>query len=233
MPNNIHQFSELKFSLIDYWRMFKARGIWLPVNYFRHAHLFDLRYKTNTHTWLPKDNWEEKPDNFEHGFMYMCSWTNEIQNSFKIVKSLLATDFDDYSFVDIGCGKGKVVIVWKQECLREENQQAVYGIDFYQPLIAIAKKNYSKVFNEEGIFLLRDATQTEFNEFGKKVIVYLYNPFDEIILKQVMERLRDHPSIIIYNNPVHAQVVIDSGYKILYEHKGSHPNAETTILSNL
>ena len=57
---------ELKFGIKDYIEMFKARGIRLPINYFIENQLFDIKYKTETHIWMPKEYYSIKPTNFDN-----------------------------------------------------------------------------------------------------------------------------------------------------------------------
>ena len=55
------------FSFKDYYRMYKSRGLRLPVYYFFENHLFDLLNNTDTNVWLPKIHYSEKPKNFSNG----------------------------------------------------------------------------------------------------------------------------------------------------------------------
>jgi SAM-dependent methyltransferase len=216
----------------DYWSMLKAKGPRLPINYFLHAHLFDLRYRTDTHRWLPKDSFEERPRNFEHSVLYMCSWTGEVRRAFRRTRELLGEGFRSYAFADIGCGKGKVVLVWRQECARAGLSQPLWGIDYYGRFIEIARANCRRMFGDDGQFLCGDATSMELPGLGQPLIAYMYNPFDEQVLRQVVSRLSRSPSLIIYNNPVHARTILEFGYRAVDERRGFHPNAQTTILSN-
>jgi SAM-dependent methyltransferase len=220
------------FSIKDYWRMFVARGIRLPIYYFLQSHLFDLIYKTDTHTWLPKENYEEVPKNFEHGVLYMCSWTSEVKRIFKIVQTILGNEFSDYTFLDIGCGKGKVAIIWNCECRKRGVKQSIYGIDYYKSFIKIAQQNHQRIFNEQGNYLHLDATQINQSDFGERLIVYLYNPFDEIILGKVLDNLIMLKTIIIYNNPVHSNLLLEKGWNVVHQHSGFHPNQHTIIYQN-
>jgi len=222
----------MNFGPADYWRMYKAKGIRLPLAYFFQAQLFDLLHGTETHTWMPKEQFTAQPDNFGHGVLYMCSWTNEVKNAFQVARRLLKDEFEDYTFVDIGCGKGKVVLVWQRALMDASFAAQAYGVDYYGPFIELARENHRKVFGTNGNYACADATRLDFAEYGKKIIAYLYNPFDEVILAAVIERLSGIPSLIVYNNPVHAELFERYGYKMIYRKRGFHPNAHTAIFSN-
>lgn len=220
--------SRPRFGLPDYWRMLSKRGPRLPVLYFLNAHLFDLLHRTDTHVWLPKEQYASRPENFEHGVLYMSSWTREIKRSFHALRAL-AGDLGMFTFVDIGCGKGKVVLLWQKLLARSGIRQTVYGIDYYPPFIATARENSGKMFSHPGNFLYADATTLDYSRFGKKLVVYLYNPFGEVILRKVLQRLKNADVFVIYNNPVHADVFPEFGYELVYEHAGLYPNSQTKI----
>lgn len=216
------------FGPIDYWRMLLKRGMRLPINYFLNAHLFDLIHKTDTHTWLPKEAHIEKPPNFQEGTFYMTSWSSEIRRSFD---ALLERDLlnEDYVFMDIGCGKGKVCLTWQLLDEKNSNKKAtIIGIDYYEPLIDIARKNHLRVFRTEGNYSVADATSFDFKNTKKRLVAYLYNPFSESILKKVADNFPSN-TIVIYNNPVHSNTLTECGFEIIYEHSGWHQNTQTLI----
>ncbi len=216
-----------RFRWLDYWQMFIKRGIRLPLNYFLNAHLFDLIRNTDTHTWLPKELFEEQPQNFSSGVLYMTSWTNEIRRTYKILHNNYHID-KDYVFIDIGCGKGKVCLLWGLLEERRKQTVEIIGIDYYKQFINIAEQNYLKIFGNKGHFKHTDATEFDFRKIGKPIVAYLYNPFDEKILERVLANL-PLETIVIYNNPVHQQTITKNGFELLYEHAGWHPNAHTSI----
>lgn len=219
------------FGFIDYWRMFQKRGLRILVSYFLHAHLFDVLRGTDTHKWLPKEHYLGRPANFESGVLYMTSWTNEIRRSFYFLNKLNMLN-DPYVFIDVGCGKGKVCLTWKlleQKYNRHEPQ--IIGIDYYEPFIKIAQKNFLRVFQTEGQFYLADAASYDFVGLNARLIVYFYNPFDVSIMDRVLKNL-PKKTIVIYNNPVHEQALKENGFEVIYKHLGWHPNAQTVIYLN-
>lgn len=220
--------SQARFGLADYGRMLVKRGPRLPISYFLNAHLFDLQNRTDTHVWLTKDRYESRPDNFEHGVLYMSSWTSEIKRSFNALLTL-ADNLNTFTFIDIGCGKGKVVLLWQRLLARSGIRQTVYGLDYYEPFIKISQENSRKMFSHPGNFLHADATAFDYSRFGNKLIIYLYHPFGETILRKVLERVQNEEVFIIYSNPVHASVLPEFGYELVYEHLGPYPISQTRI----
>ena len=216
----------------NYWMMFSSRGLRLPISYFFECHLFDIIHRSDTHNWLPKEAYEQEPPNFENGFAYMSSWTKEIKQNFAVAEALLGSSFPEYAFLDVGCGKGKVVLVWEKEIRKKNYNQFVAGIDYYAEFIGIAKNNYHKIFGGHGNFLCEDATNMNLTEFGNKIILYMYNPFDDVMLRTFMKKLERMKVLLIYNNPIYENVLREHGFTIVHERKGFHPNQHTVIFTN-
>lgn len=218
----------IKFGLVDYWRMLLKRGPRVPISYFFNAHLFDIINGTDTHIWLPIGYFVTDSDNFEHGSSYMGSWTNEIKRSFLVMVKLVK-NFNDFTFIDVGCGKGKVVLLWEQLLIKNRMRQRTIGIDYYQSFVNISKSNHQIIFKNEGDFICADATQLRYSDFGDNLIVYLYNPFDDKILEKVIQKMTNREIFIIYNNPVHAHILSDNGFNLVNEHMGFRPQCQTKI----
>lgn len=221
-----------RFGARDYLRMFKKRGLRLPVSYFLNAHLFDLVHKTDTHTWVPKETYETRPPNFDAGFLYMTSWTSEIKRTYNF---LLRNGFlpEDYVFLDLGCGKGKVCLLWRLLELKNGRDVAdIVGIDYYEPLVELARANHTRVFNDVGNFVFSDVIDFDFAQFRKPLVVYAYNPFNARLIANVANRLNPG-SVFIYNNPAHGDVFNSSDFERVFDHPGWHPNAHTIVFRKI
>ena len=60
----------MQFKLSNYISMFKKRGIRYVLTYFFDNHVFDIIYGTDTHNWLPKENYtyiKKTPENKKMG----------------------------------------------------------------------------------------------------------------------------------------------------------------------
>ncbi len=198
---------------------------------YQERELFDKTYGTETTTPLAKTGFHETA-NLAHGKPYMASWTSEITLSFRWLDTQLGTRLGHYSFIDIGCGKGKVPIVWRLACQAKKIAPRIIGLDYYPPFIPIAQGNHQKVFGNPGEFLIADASKTDFSSFGPALIAYLYNPFDAVILNATLKRLRVIPTILIYNIPTHADQVPQHGFTCVHERTGPNQNQSTKIYTN-
>lgn len=218
------------FGVKDYFLMWKKRGLRLPIYYFLQTHLFDLIYRTDTHIWLPKESFVDKPKSFKNGVLYMSSWTSIIKKSTRKVFELFPLTPMDVALIDIGCGKGKVLCVWNKMFPRIYK---IVGIDYSLELLRICKINLKKIsaFNIEISCI--DASNFALNLDCNFYVFYLYNPFDATILSKFLDRIKDKKAIIIYSNPVYSKILIDSNFKEYYREIGWHPNASFMIFSNI
>jgi hypothetical protein len=223
-----------EFGWPDYWRMFRSKGLSLPLNYFFQAHAFDLIHGIDTHSWMVKAPYRNDERNADPDMQYRCSWTREIRLAYDVLRKNLGSEFDKFSFVDIGCGKGKVVLVWALALRRHGLRQRLVGLDYCEPFIEAAQDNQRVLGLFDDIaFIHKDAAEFDYASIGTRIIAYLYNPFDGARLRKVLARLDGTPSIIVYNNPVYVDELYAAGYKTVWRRHGGHPNAQTQILCKL
>ena len=166
---------------------------------------FDLKYNTKTSSWLPKKYFPISIPNLRHGVRYRASYTKVVYDGLKIANNFLkhhGCSQNQATFVDFGCGKGKVVIQAK----KDGNFKEVVGIDYCDSFITDARENL-KASNTEGVSLL-NLDATTFLGYGDVNVVYLYNPFDDKILARVIRNivLSGKKTVVIYNKPVHAEL---------------------------
>lgn len=216
--------------LADYWKTYRHQGLRSVWANLVERYWFDLRFGTDTGLPLARPDFQQHPRQFEHGLSYASSWTSEVRLIFQETRTLLGDSFPDWCFVDIGCGKGKVVLQWHQECRRVGVQQQAIGLDYYEPLIQIAQSNHRKLFSDSGRFVVGEASAIDFRAFGDRLIAYLYNPFNDFILSAVLRKLSQQPCVLIYTNPTHAQLPEQFGFRLhSHKRKSFHVNQETMI----
>jgi SAM-dependent methyltransferase len=193
---------------------------------------FDLDWKVNTAPGLSRIAYR-KIQNLEKGHSYQASWTSEVRNSFNWCRRHLKDDFQRFSFVDVGCGKGKVNLIWQQELLRHNLTQRNVGVDYYEPLLTIARNNWQIMFPKtKSEFYLGDAASYDFRRLGDQLIVYMFNPFSTMVLLEFIRNLKDWPTILIYNVPSCDQLVRASGFRCVDERRGTNQNQTTYTYRN-
>ncbi|MCX6248463.1 MAG: class I SAM-dependent methyltransferase [Bacteroidetes bacterium] len=113
------------------------------------------------------------------------------------------------SIVDIGCGKGRAINEFRHFPFRK-----IDGIELLGNVSKVAEYNFKRL--KERRVNIYNANATSFEKYHQYTYYYLYNPFSERILEEVL-RLIDsslvtHPRsiFIIYDNP--------TGHKMLEKH---------------
>lgn len=118
------------------------------------------------------------------------------------------------TFVDIGCGKGRVLML-----AAERGFPRVTGVDYSATLCNIARANLERVRIRTGLRFEAtihnlDAAAYAFQPGDR--VVYLYNPFDAVVLRPVIDNLcaslRQHPRDLwlIYHRPEWRAVIEES-----------------------
>jgi SAM-dependent methyltransferase len=119
----------------------------------------------------------------------------------------IPADFSRYTFVDLGCGKGRALFL-----ASEFGFKRIIGIDISPILVRSALENLAKWKRKSNIEIgCADASEWEWPQ--ENLVVFLYNPFDSVILIKVLEKLRRSRAGIprdlwvIYCSPTHSRCV--------------------------
>jgi len=123
----------------------------------------------------------------------------------------LGVDFSELVFIDLGCGKGKPLLIAASYPFRR-----LIGVDVSPACIEVARRNIAR-YGPERIdpsrveLLTLDVEDYEFP--ADPLLIYLFNPFPGRVLERVMAKLerslRQQPrqAVIVYVNP-HALAAI-------------------------
>lgn len=125
---------------------------------------------------------------------------------FRETMAMVGTDLRSFTFVDIGSGKGRALLMAAEHPFRR-----VIGVELLPQLHAIAEQNirsfdHGKQQAGEVVSLCMDAADFEFP--AEPLIVFLFNPLPEHALALVLSRLgesldrRPRTAYAIYHNPV-------------------------------
>ena len=119
---------------------------------------------------------------------------------------------EEYTFVDIGCGKGRAMIVGGEFPFR-----SVVGVDLSADLVAIARKNAAIVaqkFPQRPKIEVVQANAVEHVYPAGKLVLYTYHPFGRELVAQLISKLEQglasgHYSrlFFIYYNPVNGDLL--------------------------
>jgi SAM-dependent methyltransferase len=110
------------------------------------------------------------------------------------------------TFIDLGCGKGRTLLVAAKLGFKQ-----VIGVEFTQELAEVARKNLQKMGVANGGIVQGDVGEYRFPDGD--LVVYLYNPFSEEVMRKVVPNLRECASrklYVIYKVP-ECMALFDSG----------------------
>lgn len=213
-----------KYTIKDYFRMAKVRGWRLPVQYFFQNHLFDIINNTDTHFRLEKKDYSGSLKDFDKGVLYMSCLTNEVKNALKKIERHLGNKFRNFQFLDLGSGKGKSLIIYSKLYGDKAKYKSI-GIEYYKPLVDVAKANIQITRKSEQIQIINDDARCFKNYIDTNdLIVFLYNPFDKSILIDVLDKLQKLNVFIIYNDPAYDSLVRKAGFNMIDTKKGPYAN---------
>ena len=125
---------------------------------------------------------------------------------FRETLGLLHADLRGFTFVDIGSGKGRALLMAAEYPFRR-----IVGVELLPQLHAIAQRNIANLDNESAacrdvVSLCMDALDFEFPP--EPLVLFLFNPLPEAALQQVLARLgtsfdaRPRSVYAVYHNPV-------------------------------
>ena len=220
------------FGFKNYVRMFKARGIRYPLSYFFQVRWFDIKMHVDTHLWVPREFESLSLPNSSHGTIYMASQTKDIKKSFVAVHQLLGKEFESYDFLDLGSGKGKVVLLWHIMCGKKKIKQSIRGIEYSEALVDISRANFVSLFKRPAgdIFVCEDVTSFDFSVLRDRIIIFLANPFDDLIILKVIEKIKSKKVLVIYAIPTHIKVFKESGFSEVQKLKNNWLGREFNVL---
>ena len=103
----------------------------------------------------------------------------------RVAKAVAATGIDarEFTFVDLGCGKGRALLVAAQLGFRQ-----VIGVEFADELPEIARENARIMGFGEITVIQGDAGEFLFP--AGDLVVFLHNPFWIPVMRRVVENLR-------------------------------------------
>ena len=118
------------------------------------------------------------------------------------VNAGMCGDVSEFAFVDLGCGKGRALLLAEEYGFRQ-----IVGVEFSAKLARIASRNAAKAGSARIAVVRSDVRAFDFPE--GPLVVFLYNPFSVQITRSVIQRLasRPHTSYIAYVNPLHADAI--------------------------
>ncbi len=151
-------------------------GAWYRV------HPFDRERGTETSGFVQPEELTREAGRFATSSPYAGSQPSIVRAALRTVP-----EHESATFIDFGCGKGRVLLVAAEFPFRE-----VVGVELFPQLAEIAKRNAARVFRTGRA---RCAIRVEVSDAGTFVlpagnlVIFFYNPFGEEIMRRVVARI--------------------------------------------
>ena len=124
---------------------------------------------------------------------------------FRAMLQALPIDFSQFTFIDVGSGKGRALLLASEFRFRR-----IVGVELLRELHRVAQENLAK-FAARGSMpsmesVCGDATEFEFP--GEPLVVFFFHPLMEVKFRQVLANLQSsltqhpRPLFVVYANPV-------------------------------
>ena len=169
---------------------------------------FDAIHGTNTkqREWL--SGLSISSENLKFGVQYEPTGERELKRVF----ALLNVPTELFTFIDLGCGKGRTLLIAGALGFKK-----VVGVEFARELAIIAEANLEITKTKSAEIVQCDAADHVFPKGN--ILVYMYHPFGESVLQRVVDNLsraaaeRPQASIyVVYKNPQHKSELISAPY---------------------
>lgn len=139
---------------------------------------FDQRHGTDTSGELALWEMRVSSPNARFGVRYQaCSEVELVQ-----VVNGLGIDTEGFTFIDLGCGKGRALLVAARLGFRQ-----VIGLEIGAELADIAKANLVKMHVTNALVIYGDAAEYVFP--SGDLLIYLNNPFGAPVMSRVVHAL--------------------------------------------
>jgi SAM-dependent methyltransferase len=164
---------------------------------------------------------ERKGIDISHATLYMPSSYNVLE---KLMKEIIKYP-SNKSFLDIGCGKGRVMVV-----AAEYGFTRIIGIDFSKEFCEYAKQvtRTYRARHPQVHFSVKLADASYYTIDPDTTTIFLFNPFDEVITAHVVDNIirsqQDHPRTIriLYVNPVHVNLFLERSFVDIFHFRRLH-----------
>jgi SAM-dependent methyltransferase len=161
------------------------------------VHPFDVAHGTDTSGFVPIASLDHPPEARSHAIPYAGSQPSIVRAALEALHPL-----ESFTFVDLGCGKGRPLLVASEFAFRD-----IVGVELSARLVQIARHNAELIAQRfprrtPVRIVCEDATQFEFP--AGNLVIFMYNPFVDSAIAKVAEAV----NAAIANNPNRALYVV-------------------------
>ncbi len=143
---------------------------------------------------------------------------------FSAMMDSLPVAIDGFTFVDLGSGKGRTLLMASSYPFRR-----IVGVELLEELNAIALTNIARYRNDQRKCFAVESHVGDARHFtfpAEPTVLYLFNPFPRHVWREMLANLRNsllacpRQIFVIYHNPVHQDIL--AGEHWLHEIKRTH-----------
>ncbi len=180
-------------------------------------HPFDLAYNVDTAGLVWGESLSIAEPNAKVAQYWATGYYGVAPSSFEDALKQLSLDWSQFTFVDIGCGKGRALLLALRYAFRE-----VIGVELSPELASVAERNletFSAPWRQAGVpasIVTGDATT--FALPPGPLLLYLYHPFAAPVMARFLEHVGrslqafPRPLYILYTNPELARMLEETGF---------------------
>jgi len=161
---------------------------------------------------------------YSHGY--------QASNRWDLLEVLKKLNIKNDAIVDFGCGKGHALYIMSK--FRFDH---ICGVEISPELYAIAINNFKKLKIKNIDLFLMDAAN--FADLDRYNMFYFFNPFPEIVMKQVVQNIIDsiknnpRKATIVYMSPAYNDLIVSTNvFSIKGRHFFEQSTNRVTIYSN-
>ena len=213
LTQRVRGYTAYRWHLVNEWRMDRAFGI-------------------ETRRVIDLDALDLSSARHRESVLYQATPYPAIR---KAIDALPIGAKDAYTFVDVGCGKGRALVV-----AAAAGFGRVVGVELDPELAATARDNLARATRRGAIASATEVVATDASGLvppDGPLVIYLHNPFGVETLRDVVSALdsswADDPRhiLVVYYNPVHDDLFTSGPWDIVerhpsdgfnvYEHQGA------------
>ena len=174
-------------------------------------HPFDTAHGVDTSGFVPADECVTDASMAAAISPYGGSQPSIVRRSLELIP-----DLHQYTFMDIGCGKGRPLLVASELPFR-----GLLGVEISPQLAAVARANAAIMARK---FPARPAINIEIGDAtiavipGPRAVCFIYHAFNASLLATLLRNLEAHLQsdlqhvFLVYYNPVHGEVIDGSAH---------------------
>lgn len=165
---------------------------------------FDAQHGVDTGGYTYLSTLRIKSPNWREGTSHIAADPEEFASAMSAVDA----DLSRLTFIDLGSGKGRALMLAKQYPFKR-----ILGVEFSDKLVATARKNLPDIET-----ICADAAQYELP--NEPTLLLLYNPFGrpimDVVARNTRASLEKSPRelIVLYLNPFHLESWTEAGFKV-------------------